>query len=84
MPNLFAPGGEARVSSDAALDVELALAVATQVDGARRDVDVHEVVDDPALNVVQHAVHQVALTHVHDLDVGEIPGRKETKTVAKI
>lgn len=47
--------------------------MAAQVDGARRDVNVHEVVDDPALDVVQHPVDHVALTHVHDFDVGEIP-----------
>ena len=70
---LLAPGSEARVSSDAPLDIELALAVAGQVDGARRDVDVHEVVDNPALDVVQHPVHQIALTHIHDFNVGEIP-----------
>ena len=46
----------------------------TEVDGSRRDVDVHQVVDDPALDVVQHPVHQVAPTHVHDLNVGQVPG----------
>lgn len=70
---------EARVPSDSTIDVELALAMAAQVDGARRDVNVHEVVDDPALDVVQHPVDQVPLTHVHDFDVGEIPeGRPQT------
>lgn len=70
---LFASGRETRVSADSTLDVELALTVAAQVDGARRDVNVHEVVDDPALDVVQHSVDQVPLAHVHDFDVGEIP-----------
>ena len=50
--------------------------MAAQVDGARRDVDVHEVVDDPALDVVQHPVDQVPLSHVHDFDEGEIPERR--------
>lgn len=77
--HLFAPSCESWVSSDATLDIKLTLAVAAQVDGARRDVDVHEVVDDPALDVVQHPVDQEALTHIHDFNVGEIP-KKETKT----
>lgn len=47
--------------------------MAAQVDGARRDVDVHEVVHDPTLDVVQHPVDHVPLTNIHDLDVGKIP-----------
>lgn len=76
MTYLFPSRREARVSTDSAVDVELALAVAAQIDGARRDVNVHEVVDDPALDVVQHPVDQVALTHVHDFNEGEIPERR--------
>lgn len=79
--HLFASGRETRVSANPTLDVELALTVAAQVDGARRDVNVHEVVDDPALDVVQHSVDQVPLAHVHDFDVGEIPeGSPQTHT----
>lgn len=53
--------------------------MAAQVDGAWCDVDVHEVVDDPALDVVQNPVDQIPLTHVHDFDVREISeGRAET------
>lgn len=77
---LFASGREARVPPDAALDVELALAVATQVDGARRDVDVHEVVHDPALDVVQHPVDHVSLTNIHNFDVGKIPSSVNSNT----
>lgn len=57
--------------------------MATQVDGARRDVDVHQVVDDSALDVIEDAVDQVATAHVHDLYVGQIPGnnRKQDKEV---
>lgn len=73
---LFASGCEAGVSSNSTLDVELALSVAAQVDGAWCDVDVHEVVDNPALDVVQHPVDQVPLTHVHDFNVGEFPERQ--------
>lgn len=46
--------------------------MAAQVDGARRDVDVHEVVNDSTLDVVLHMVHQVSAAHVEDLDVGQV------------
>ena len=65
--------GQPRVAADASQQVELALPVAAQVDGARRHVDVHQVVHDAALDVVLHAVHQVAAAHVEDLDVGQVP-----------
>lgn len=71
--NLLSSGRQARISSNASLDVEVALAVAAQVDGARRDVDVHQVVDNSALNVVDDTVHQVTAAHVHYLDIGQIP-----------
>lgn len=74
--HLFPPGRQARISSDPPLDVEVALTVAAQVDGTRRDVDVHQVVDDSALDVIEDAVHQVTTAHVHDLDVGQIPGEE--------
>jgi len=67
---------QARVSPDAAQQVELALPVATQVDGARRDVDVHQVVHDAALDVVLDPVHQVPAAHVEDLDVGQFPATR--------
>lgn len=44
-----------------------------QVDGAWRDVDVHQVVDNSALDVVQHPVDKVTPADVHDLYVGQIP-----------
>ena len=47
--------------------------MATQVDGAWCNVDVHQVIDNPALDVVEDAVHQVTAAHVHDLYVGQIP-----------
>lgn len=48
-----------------------------EVDGAWGHVDVHEVIHDSALDVVCHAIHHVALAHVHDLDVGQIPFQRE-------
>lgn len=78
LTHLFSSGRQARVSSDPSLDVEVALTVATQVDGAWRNVDVHQVVDDSALDVVEDAIHQVATAHIHDLYVGQIPGARES------
>lgn len=53
--------------------------MAAQVDGARRDVNVHQVVDDPALNVVLHPVHQVPRPHIKDLYVGEVPSENRKR-----
>ena len=72
--HLLAPARQARVSSDASFDVVVTLSMATQVDGAWCDVDVHQVVDDPALDVGLDLVHQVPPAHIHYLDVGQIPG----------
>lgn len=81
--HLFSSGRQAWISSDPPLDVEVALTVATQVDGTWRNVDVHQVVDDSALDVIEDSVHQVTTTHVHDLYVGQISGdnRKQKKDV---
>lgn len=62
-----------RVSPNTTHEVELALAVATQVDGPWRHMNVHEVVDDPALDVVLDPINQVPAAHVEDLDVGQVP-----------
>lgn len=78
---LFASGREARVPPDPTPDVELALPVAAQVDGARRDMNVHEVVHDPTLDVVQHPVDHVSLTNIHNFNVGKIP--EEQKAAEK-
>lgn len=57
----------------------VALPVSTQVDGVGVHVDVHEVVNDLALNVVLHPVHQETLSDVDNLDKGEVPaGANET------
>lgn len=53
----------------------VALSVPTQVDGVRVHVDVHEVVDDLALDVVLHPVDKEAASHIHHLDEGQFPGR---------
>ena len=49
------------------------------VDGARVDVDIHEVVDDLALDVVLDFVHEKSLAHVYHLDERKIPGTKQGK-----
>lgn len=50
-----------------------------KVDGARVDVDVHEVVDYLALDVILHSVDQKSLAHIYHLDEREIPGMKQKK-----
>lgn len=67
------PQREARVAAQPPLQVVRALPVSTQVDGARLDVDVHQVVDDFTLNVILDLVDQEAAAHVYDLDEGELP-----------
>lgn len=43
------------------------------VDGVRVHVDVHEVVNDLALDVVLHSVDQEPATHINDLNEGQVP-----------
>ncbi|KAA8579965.1 hypothetical protein FQN60_005500, partial [Etheostoma spectabile] len=71
---LFAPRREACVPTQPALHVVGALSVPTQVDGAWLDVDVHQVVDNLALDVILDPVDEEAPTHVYHLDEREIPG----------
>lgn len=75
---LPAPAGQARVPSDPAAEVVLALAVPAQVDGAGLHVDVHQVVHDAALHVVLHSVHQEAPAHVDHLDQGQVSAREDS------
>lgn len=58
--------------------------MATQVDGAWCNVDVHQVVDNSALDVVEDAVDQVTAAHIHDLYVGQIPGARESSQLAVV
>lgn len=45
-------------------------------------MNVHQIVDDTALDVVKYTVHQVTAAHVHDLYVGQIPaGRKSVSNL---
>lgn len=81
--NLCPARGKPRVASDATHEVQFALTVATQVDGPRGDVDVHEVVDDPALNVVLDPVHQVSAAHVEDFNVRQVPAERRGKETQK-
>lgn len=67
-PYLLASGGEPRVAPDLPFEVEFALAVPAQVDGPGLDVDVHQVVDNPTLDVVLDSVHQVSSTNVNHFD----------------
>lgn len=86
--DLPAPGGQSWVPANPALEVELTLPVPAEVDGAGGHVDVHEVIYDAALDMVSYTVHHVALTHIHDLDIGQVPvhreGRKKPVSVARV
>ena len=75
--HLSAPRRKACVTSQTPLQVVSALAVPTQVDGPGLDVNVHQVVDDLALDVVLDAVDEVPASHVDHLDKRQFPGRRE-------
>lgn len=47
--------------------------MSTEVDGARGDVNVHQVVDATALNVILNLIHQKPASNVKDLNVRQIP-----------
>lgn len=74
---LFAPWRKAAVAPQASLHVVRALSVPTQVDGSGLDVDVHQVVDNLALDVVLDPVDEEAPAHVDHLDEGKISGGRQ-------
>lgn len=76
-PYLSTSSREARVSSQSALQVVLTLAMSTQVNGAWLDMDVHQVVDDAALDVILDAVHEESAAHVNHLDKRQVPESTE-------
>lgn len=45
----------------------------TEVDGAGRHVDIHQVIDCAALYMVLNPVHQVPTANIEDFDVGQGP-----------
>lgn len=51
--------------------------MATQIDGSRSDVDVHEVIHDTTLNVILDPVYEVPGSHVKDLNEGEVPTKEK-------
>lgn len=75
--HLSAPRRQAGIASQAPLQVVGALPVPTQVDGSGLDVNVHQVVDNLALDVVLDAVDEVTASHVNHLDERQLPGRRE-------
>lgn len=52
MTHLLSPHREARVTPNPSQQIVLALSMPTKVNGARLDVNIHEVVDNLALDVV--------------------------------
>lgn len=83
LPHLLAPVGEARVASNPPLEVELALPVPTEVNGAWLDVDVHQVINNPALDVILNSVHQEPPANVDDFDERKFPGDRQGKSLLK-
>lgn len=79
-PDLLAAGWKLRVSPDASLHVVVALAVPAQVDTVGVHTDVHEVVDDLALDVVLYAVHQETATYVHHFNKWQISENEEEES----
>lgn len=77
-PHLLAPVGEARVPSNPALEVELALPMSTEVNGAGLDVDVHQVINNPALDVILNPVDQEPPANIDDFDERKFPGDRQT------
>lgn len=65
---LLASAGQARVTSNPALQVVLVLAMPAQVDGTGLHMDVHQVVHDAALDVVLHSVHQEPPANINHFD----------------
>lgn len=45
-------------------------------------MDVHEIVDSAALDVILHSVHHVTRAHVEDLDVGQVAGPAQARARA--
>jgi hypothetical protein len=75
--HLLSSHGEARVTPNLPQKVELALAVPAKVDGARMDVDIHQVVDNLTLDVVLNSVDQESLAYIYHLYERKIPGAGE-------
>lgn len=69
---LFATGWQARISTNLANKVVLALAMSAQVDGTGLDVNVHKVVDNFTLDVILDPVYQESLPHVDHFNEGKV------------
>lgn len=78
--HLFAVVCQFWVSSNASLHIVMALSMATEIDRVGVYVDVHEVVDNLALDVVLHLVDQESTTNIDDLDEWQVPvGQREMR-----
>lgn len=61
----------------------MGLSMPTEVDGVGVHVDVHQVVDDFALDVILHPVHQETTADVDNLDERQVPERGYQKESCK-
>lgn len=69
---LFAADRQARIPTQSALQIVVALAMATEINGAWLHMNIHQVVHDPALDVVLDAVDQEPAAHINHLDEGQV------------
>lgn len=47
--------------------------MSAEVDWPRSHMDIHEVVDNPALDVIHHSVHKITPSDIHNFNVRKIP-----------
>jgi len=69
----FPPDRQSRVPSYSPFQIEFAFSMSTEVDWPRSHMDVHEVVDNSALDVIHYSVHKVTPSNVHNFNVRKIP-----------
>lgn len=55
--------------------------MSTEVNGAGLDVDVHQVINNPALDVILNPVDQEPPANIDDFDERKFPGDRQTETV---
>lgn len=44
-------------------------------------MDIHEVVDNSALNVIHYSVHKVTPSNIHNFNIGKIPLTRKQKNM---
>lgn len=75
----FPPDRQSGISSYSPLQVEFTFSMPTEVDWPRSHMDIHEVVDDPALDVIHYSVHKVTPSDIHNFNIRKIPFTSKQK-----